>query len=1260
MLGRFSAYLLSAIGVAVLISPAVLAGPKGRVLCRSLGNLTIAVDGDFSDWPLGSYEQPSVQPLFPGAKNSASTNASGDHIVFERDRIGLFNGTPDHPLTFADGSDDFDSVIYFAWNQDCLYMLEVRVDDLLRDDRRPGPCPDLDVGNDGFSIFIDAKNDSADCASVVSWPLFDTGAPNTDDFELGCNLHSEHRLDAQDPDDVGARQHMERHGISALIDSPCPGAGSYRTILDALPTPDIAARSYADLGAAGALNPVIVNNPGQTFSGYALEVCVPFGFYADFDPSLNPIMGFELFWHETDLCNNSFGCSDAQDDPGTGGSDISWATWAQSTIVDCRSNPADALFQTTNWGEIVFDDSPLLGGFDCTGVVPINGDAFTLELVTSAVTTPVDVGGPPRDTERLFVGELDGRMLAIDLSDDTVSGTPFLDITSRTSTTAFPGAGFLGFTFHPNYAQNGHFYVNYTRSPDTDGRVLISRFTATPPSSNFADPSSELLILELPKPNWGHNGGQLAFGPFDGYLYISMGDGGPQPDLLNHAQRTDILRGKMIRVDVDNPAGGNNYGIPAGNPWAAPGDGVLDEIWALGLRNPWRFAFDPQNGDFYVADVGQGDPEGTDGREEVNYVAADSGTGITAGGANYEWRVREGNKPFDNSAPYGPGNRMAPIHEYSHDLGEGCSVTGGVVYRGCSIPALHGTYFFGDWCSEWVKTLRVVNGTLTDLQDRTAELNAGIAGSMGRILAFGTDGQGEVYISTMDSGAIYRIVGIPGPEPPENPEIPEAFPTVDGVLSAQEKDAQFLFRMECPVPGGSTLLPTTGAPCPSGPALSADIYVSWNDNGICFSADVSDNSPMFTQNSPGPFVDLLEEPPTSEIIITTDNSYTLHVNGQEIGSDSEWQQSHLFNNLPLLSGDNVITVACTDMGAGPGALFADVKIDGNSLSTSSQWKVAKSVGAGWKDVDFDDSTWAAATEYGAYGASPWLTGVADMPLSTDARWIWTTDFVNDNVAYFRFAFVLPHDFPDDINGQDVFQSCFNPNGMSTIFNDGGGIPGTGGIWDIVVETGNGAGPFVYRHGGALLLPGEVATIQVAGTRDASGYVVETCIPWSIAMDDGGYVPTVGDIHGVGFMLLSFNGPTATLYTTFGNGANTISQPATWPRVQLGVGEPVDSSLQLPGDCNQDAVLDLSDAVCGLGVLFTGLPPLFPCGDGSPTDAANIALIDWQPDGSVDLSDVIAMLQFLFFSADAHALAVPGSETTECVAIDGCQDNPNCP
>jgi hypothetical protein len=343
--------LVFAIGTGLLTSATAMAGPKGEFICRNLGSLEITIDGDFSEWPLDQYLQRSEQPVFPGAKTAASTDASGDHIVFAKDRIGLFNDTQNTPSTFSDGIGDFDSVIYVAWNQECLYFLEVCVDDVLKRDRNPGNCVGLDVGNDGFSIFIDAKNDSDDCAATGA--TFD----NVDDFELGAGLHSEHRLDDQDSDDLGARQHVERHGTPSLIDSPCPGPATYRGFLDALPFPDIAARAYADLGAAGALNPVILNNPGQAFSGYALEVCVPFGFYTDFDPSLNPVMGFELFWHEADLCGSAFGCSDAETDlgPGPGSNAISWATWAQSTDVFC--NGEVGLFHTKNWGEIRFDDT---------------------------------------------------------------------------------------------------------------------------------------------------------------------------------------------------------------------------------------------------------------------------------------------------------------------------------------------------------------------------------------------------------------------------------------------------------------------------------------------------------------------------------------------------------------------------------------------------------------------------------------------------------------------------------------------------------------------------------------------------------------------------------------------------------------------------------------------------------------------------------------------------------------------------------------
>ena len=532
---------------------------------------------------------------------------------------------------------------------------------------------------------------------------------------------------------------------------------------------------------------------------------------------------------------------------------------------------------------------------DCTGVRQHEGDGMTLEFITAEVTAATDVGAPPGDTTRLFAAELDGRILAIDLSDNTVASVPFLDIqgsdVGRWEGGIFindrcdgigNGQCLLGFAFHPDYAQNGHFYVNYTRG--SDRATLISRFTAVPPSAAVVDPASELVILELAPPGVIHNGGQLAFGPFDGYLYIAMGDGSPQDvqtppgssirrgDDWNRSQDPTSLRGKMLRIDVDNATGGRNYGIPPDNPWVAPDDGVRDEIWSIGLRNPWRFAFDPDNGDLYIGDVGgEGDPNQS--WEELNYRAADPATGITAGGENYQWRILEGTKvnyPSELES-FGPGEQVGPLYMYPRVAAsgfDGSSITGGVVYRGCRMPALGGTYFFGDWTRDWVATVRVEDGALSESpRDRTAELNAALGVGVMQALAFGTDARGEVYVSAWGSGGVlYRIV------------------------------------------------------------------------------------------------------PTGDVL----------------------------------------------------------------------------------------------------------------------------------------------------------------------------------------------------------------------------------------------------------------------------------------------------ALSLPGDCNEDATLDLSDALCTLGVLFTGSPAVFPCGDGTLTDPGNIALIDWQPDGSVDLSDVLGILQFFFFGAGAHPLAVPGAETTECVAIPGCASQPGCP
>ncbi|MBI4606305.1 MAG: PQQ-dependent sugar dehydrogenase [Planctomycetes bacterium] len=384
--------------------------------------------------------------------------------------------------------------------------------------------------------------------------------------------------------------------------------------------------------------------------------------------------------------------------------------------------------------------------FDCSGIAPASGAELRAELVADGLENPVDVAAPPGDTARLFVVEQRGRIRIIDLATDALRPQAFLDITARVN---YGGEkGLLGLAFHPRYAENGLFFVNYTRTGGPTGlETAIARFQVSS-DPEVADPTATVL-LTYAQPFANHNGGQVAFGPLDGYLYISTGDGGSGGDPNNNGQNPLSYLGKLLRIDVDS---GDPYAVPATNPFAGSA-GVLGEIWALGLRNPWRFTFDPENGDIYIADVGQGL------WEEVDYQP-----GTSAGGENYEWRTREGAHSYSAGTSYGPGTRTAPLIEYPHPdqdpstTFEGVSVTGGVLYRGCSMTDLHGAYFYADYGRHWVRTFRVVDGKVTDHRDRTAELNLGIAPDLlDDITAFGTDGRGEVYICDF-SRKLFRVV----------------------------------------------------------------------------------------------------------------------------------------------------------------------------------------------------------------------------------------------------------------------------------------------------------------------------------------------------------------------------------------------------------------------------------------------------------------------------------------------------------------------
>jgi glucose/arabinose dehydrogenase len=370
----------------------------------------------------------------------------------------------------------------------------------------------------------------------------------------------------------------------------------------------------------------------------------------------------------------------------------------------------------------------------------------------------------PLDTARLFIVEQRGRILWMDLGTLTVSGTPFLDIQGIVNDLSNE-QGLLGLAFHPDYASNGRFYVNYTRNGD--GSTVVAEY-AVSGDPNVADAGSARTLLVIAQPQTNHNGGWMGFGPLDGYLYIATGDGGNFCDTgTGHTAGTgnaqDItanLLGKILRID---PLAAVPYGIPASNPFVGiSGD---DEIWAYGLRNPWRASFDSATGDLYIGDVGQ------DLREEISYQPAAS-----TGGANYGWRCREGTACSTSGASGCPATTgcncpgadptlTPPVHAYSHQnppapAGFVCAVTGGYVYRGATFPQLLGHYLFADFCGDAIWSFRVEGGVRVDYTDRTDALSPSLDGfNVTNIQSFGEDASGELYI--VSSSSIFKLVPRP-------------------------------------------------------------------------------------------------------------------------------------------------------------------------------------------------------------------------------------------------------------------------------------------------------------------------------------------------------------------------------------------------------------------------------------------------------------------------------------------------------------------
>ncbi len=358
--------------------------------------------------------------------------------------------------------------------------------------------------------------------------------------------------------------------------------------------------------------------------------------------------------------------------------------------------------------------------------LPSGPDALGVELVADGFSSPIGIAFPPDGSGRLAVVEQVGTIRWV-AADGTVSPEPALDISERVR--LGDEQGLLGLAFHPGFANNGRLIVNYTRA--ADGWTVIAEFTADS-TRTIIDPASERILLVVAQPASNHNGGDLAFGP-DGYLYIGLGDGGGGGDVFENGQDLTSLLGKMLRIDVDAPRTPDmEYAIPSTNPFVAGGG--RPEIWAWGLRNPWQFSFDRDWGDLYIGDVGQ------DGWEEIDRQPADD-----PGGANYGWPVLEGKHCF-RSASCSPNDFVAPIAEYSHDIGT--AVIGGYVYRGTRQPDLVGVYVFGDLEIGRLFTLQVDEGT--EDPKMVAELGLPIS-------SFGEDEHGEIYLLTL-SGSLSRIV----------------------------------------------------------------------------------------------------------------------------------------------------------------------------------------------------------------------------------------------------------------------------------------------------------------------------------------------------------------------------------------------------------------------------------------------------------------------------------------------------------------------
>ena len=362
------------------------------------------------------------------------------------------------------------------------------------------------------------------------------------------------------------------------------------------------------------------------------------------------------------------------------------------------------------------------------GDPPTEPGTYTVEdaFPELSFSQPLYLTNPGDGSNRLFVVEQGGTIRVFENDASTSNTTVFLDISDRLVSGG--ERGLLGLAFHPDYESNGYFYVNYTA--DNGGNTVISRFEVSADDPDQADPNSETIILQYDQPYSNHNGGHLAFGP-DGYLYIASGDGGSGGDPENNAQRPQTLLGNILRIDIDLSQNGNEYAIPGSNPFVDNNEGYREEIFAYGLRNPWRFSFDSETGTLLAGDVGQNQYEEID---------------IIENGGNYGWNIMEGEHCY-NASSCDQSGLILPIWEYDHS--EGGSITGGYVYRGPTLEGLTGRYIYGDFSSGKIWALE-----FSDPDDPT---NTELIDSDLNISSFGTDADNELYICSFD-GNIYRLV----------------------------------------------------------------------------------------------------------------------------------------------------------------------------------------------------------------------------------------------------------------------------------------------------------------------------------------------------------------------------------------------------------------------------------------------------------------------------------------------------------------------